>query len=261
MNEIITSTANERVKRAASLARRRNRESTGWYLAEGPHVVDEALRTGGVVEVFRTPDSPVILTPGVRETLVAPHVLAKLSDARTPQGVVAVVQRRPATLDDVVGRGVLVVVDRVADPGNAGTLVRTVDAFGCAGLVLTAGSVDPWNPKAVRAAAGSTPRVALVTGVDGAAVAAACRRAGQPLIGLDARAPGHLEAALPPDPATPVALVLGSEAHGLSSDLADRLDRRAAIAAGGPAESLNLAAAAAVATYVATRGRAPGGAA
>jgi len=251
--ESITSVRNPRIRSAAALSRRRERRATGRHLVEGRNAVGEALAEGLVEEVFVTADlaDDVPVPHDVPVHVVPDHVLERLADAATPQGIVAVARTRSATLDDVVGEGLLVVLHEVADPGNAGTIIRTADAAGAAGVVLTAGSVDPFGPKSVRAAVGSTYHLPLVVDVDLADVAAACRAAGQPLLGLDAhgeRSVFDLAAATPP-----LALLLGNEAHGLPRDAADALDGVVAIPRWGRAESLNVAAAAAVAVYAAAR--------
>lgn len=249
--EPITSVRNPRIREVAALTRRRDRVRTGRHLVEGPNAVGEALDAGVVEEVFGTEDALADLTvpADTRVQPVSEHVLERLADATTPQGVVAVAVSRTATLDVVVGTGLLVVLHEVADPGNAGTIVRTADAAGAAGVVFTRGSVDPFGPKAVRAAVGSTYHLPLVVDVDLDELATACRGAGQPLLGLDAaatRSVFELSNAVPP-----LALVLGNEAHGLPADAAGLLDDVVAIPRWGRAESLNVAAAAAVAVYAA----------
>jgi len=135
------------------------------------------------------------------------------------------------------------VLHEVADPGNAGTIVRTADAAGATAVVLTSGSVDPFSPKAVRATTGSLYHLPLVLDVALAEVAAACRAAGQPLLGLDATGPRSVFDLARSAP--PLALVLGNEAHGLDPGAEDVLDGTVAIPRWGRAESLNVAAAAA----------------
>jgi RNA methyltransferase, TrmH family len=251
--EPITSTSNARIREFASLSRARTRRDLGLHLVEGPNAVREALAAGVVTEVFVTSHAPVIEVPdGVAVTSVTEAVLAKLADATSPQGVVAVARTRPTDLGEVVGAGLLVVLHEVADPGNAGTILRTADAAGAAGVVLTAGSVDPYSPKAVRSAAGSSYHLPIVTGVTLADVATACRAAGQRVLGLDALATDEvrtLETA-----GSPLALVLGNEAHGLPTDSHPHLDGLVAVPIHGRAESLNVAAAAAIAIYAAARG-------
>ncbi|GGI07482.1 TrmH family RNA methyltransferase [Egicoccus halophilus] len=251
--EPITSVRNPRVRDAAALTRRRERRTTGRHLVEGPNAVGEALAAGVVEEVFVTRRlvDELAVSDGVALHLVEDHVLERLADAATPQGVVAVARTATAALDEVVGHGVLVVLHEIADPGNAGTILRTADAAGADAVVFTAGSVDPFGPKAVRAAVGSTYHLPLVTDVALDEVAAACRTSGQPLLGLDAAGPRSVfdlsEAAVP------LALVLGNEAHGLPDTAAARLDDVVAIPRWGRAESLNVAAAAAIAIYAAAR--------
>lgn len=260
---MITSTANPRVKAIAALARRKHRDAEGRYLVEGTRAVADLLDTGDVEEVLAVPDLDRALcerveAAGVTLTTVTEAVLAKVADAATPQGVVAVVRQRRAALGDVVGRGFLVVLHEVADPGNAGTAIRTATAAGAAGVVLTAGSVDPWNPKAVRASAGTVARQAVVVGVGVAEVTAACRAAEQRVVALDAGGARtiHDRDVL----ASPVALLFGNEAHGLPADVLVEVDEVVAVPMVGPVGSLNLAATVAVAAYAAaTAGAVPEG--
>lgn len=248
----ITSVRNDRVKAVVALHRKKERDATDRYLVEGPNAVGEALIDEVVEELYVTDDlADRYLDLEVPVTVVAEHVMERLSDARTPQGVVAVARRVRAPLEDVVGHGFLVVLHEAADPGNAGAIIRTADAAGAAGVVLTTGSVDPWNPKAVRAAAGSLTHLDLVVDVDTEDVIDACRAAGQRVIGLDAG--GHVDIDDPDATAPPVALVFGAEAHGLPDAVLDRLDLVVAVPRYGRAESLNLAAAVAVTTFAVAR--------
>jgi RNA methyltransferase, TrmH family len=254
VEQVITSVRNDRVRDAAALSRRKVRRERGLHLVEGPNAVAEALAAGVVVELFAT--EAVAWTLEVPADLpvrvVADHVLDRLADATTPQGLVGVARTRPAALDAVVGHGLLVVLYEVADPGNAGTIVRTADAAGAAAVVATAGSVDLFSPKAIRAAVGSTYHLPLVVDVPFDAVVASCRASGQPLVGLDADGDASVFD-LETQPA-PLGLVLGNEAHGLPAAAAALLDSLVAIPRWGRAESLNVAAAAAVSLYAAARG-------
>jgi TrmH family RNA methyltransferase len=252
MSEPITSVRNPRVQAAAALARRRERRATGRHLVEGPNAVAEAVRAGVVDEIFVTATAAADLDAGPATVHEVPdHVLARLADATSPQGIVAVARTVTAALGDVVGHGLLVVLHQVADPGNVGTILRTADAAGAAGVVLTAGSADPFGPKSIRAAVGSTYHLDVVVDADIEALAAAARAAGQPLLGLAADGEHSVFdlASRPP----PLALVLGNEAHGLDPDATRLLDGLVAIPRWGRAESLNVAAAAAVAVYAAAR--------
>jgi RNA methyltransferase, TrmH family len=249
----VTSVRNERVREVAKLARSRTRRERGLHLAEGPNAVAEAAAAGLVEEIFATVGTALPpCTAGLPVTWVTDEVLARIADAVTPQGLVGVVRTPEHTLDDVVGTGLLAVLHEVADPGNAGTILRTADAAGAAGVVLTSGSVDVVGPKTVRAAAGSTYHLPIVTGVSLADVVASCHAAGQRVFGLDGD--GGTDVADLEVPGGPTALVLGNEAHGLGDATIALLDGTVAVPIHGRAESLNVAAAAAVALYAAARG-------
>jgi RNA methyltransferase, TrmH family len=254
MDDVITSVRNDRVRAAAALARRKERRARGRHLVEGPNAVTEALAAGVVEEVFVTAEAASHLDRAGdrRIRVVAEHVLERLADAATPQGIVAVARTPVVPLEQVVGEGLLVVLHEVADPGNAGTIVRTADAVGAAAVVATAGSVDLFSPKAIRAAAGSTYHLPLVVEAGLAEVARACRAVGQPLLGLDAA--GDVPVFDLETRPAPLTLVLGNEAHGLPAAAVSLLDGTVAIPRWGRAESLNVAAAAAVALYAAARG-------
>lgn len=254
--ETVTSTRNARVKAAAALTRRRERRATGRHLVEGPHAVTEALAAGAVETVFATPEALEDLgqlPTGVEVVVVADHVLAHLADTTTPQGVVAVAGDVTVGLEALPPEGLVVVLDRLADPGNVGGIVRTADAAGASAVVCTEGTADVLGPKAVRAAVGSTYHLPLVVGCDLAALAGVARGQGRRLLGLDAGADTSvLELAGEHDP---LVLVLGNEAHGLDAEARDVLDDVVSVPMRGAAESLNVAAAAAVAIYAAAPGR------
>ncbi len=247
----ITSTKSARVRAVVALHRPRGRRDAGRYLVEGQHPVAEAFADGVVEDIYVTAEGPWDIAWSDIATFVSPHVMAKMSDATTAQGVIAVARWSPASLDDVVGRGWLLVCENMGDPGNLGTTIRTADALGAAGVVVTAGSVDPTNPKVVRASAGSLTHVPIVTGVTVEEIAAACRAAGQRLVGLA----GEGEQAIDADGLLrgPVAIIAGSEAHGLSMEARAVVDALAHVPQPGRAESLNVAAATAIAAWVASR--------
>jgi len=252
--EPITSTRNPRVRELAALHRRRERRDRAQHLVEGPNAVLAALAAGVVEELWATEEAlaGLELPSGAPLVQVAEHVLERVADAKTPQGIIALARTPSVSLAEVVGRGLLVVLDAVADPGNVGTIVRTADAAGATAVVVTEGSADVFAPKTVRAAAGSTYHLPIVTDVALAEVVDACHAADQPVLGLDGSGERSVEY-LEGNHAA-VALVLGNEAHGLPEATRASLDGRVAIALRGRAESLNVAAAAAIAIYAAARG-------
>jgi RNA methyltransferase, TrmH family len=219
---LITSATNPTLKLVRKLlAQRRKRDELGLFVAEGEDLVD-AAREAGI--------EPVELL--VAGETVAPELLAELSTLAHPARVVGIF--RAGDLPSGA-REVTLALWRVGDPGNVGTLLRTADAFGAA-VALTAGCADPLAPKALRASAGAVFRVPLV-GLDevrGRRIALVAH-GGTPLHELDLSGP--------------VVFLLGSEREGLPEELVAQSNERATIPLPGAAESLNVAAAGAVALY------------
>lgn len=222
---MITSPRNETLKLVRKLHSRRWRDKLGLFVAEGEDLVDAAVAAG--VE-------PVELL--VAGETVAPELLASVSTLPHPARVVAVFRREdlPAGPARPVGLSVW----RVADPGNVGTLIRTADAFG-ASVELSEGTADPTGPKALRASAGALFRVPLgpAEGVRVGLVA----RGGRPLSEVELSAP--------------TVFLLGAERGGLSTEVQRTCDELVTIPTPGPAESLNVAAAGAIALYEWSRRR------
>jgi RNA methyltransferase, TrmH family len=263
---LITSTANAAVKAARKLARSHGREPGGAFLVEGPQSVREAVR-GGLLQLFVTDEAEsrqaeviaAARAAGAEILPVSPAVLASLATTVTPQGLVGVARLPAAGLDSVLDRaGLVVVCHEIRDPGNLGTVIRTADAAGADAVLLTGDSVDARNPKAVRASAGSLFHLPVVAPCGWDDVVNGCRVRGVRLVAADARGgTGHTDA----DLSAPVALVLGNEAWGLPATVLGDCDAVVAVAMhpggragyGGAAESLNLAATAAVVLFEAVR--------
>jgi TrmH family RNA methyltransferase len=261
---VITSARNPAVIAARKLARGHARARSGRFLVEGAQSLSAAIAAGArPLTVFATPDAArehrellaAAATAGAELRVVTPRLLADLAQALAPQGLVAVLGSVVRSIDDVDGglprspRMVCVLVE-VSDPGNAGTVLRAADAFGADALATTTGSVDLESPKAVRASAGSLFHLPVVAGADWPRLAGALRERGLALIGADP----HAEATIDEVPLElPCALVLGNEAHGLPERVRADLHHLARLPQYGRAESLNLAAAAAVLLYACAR--------
>lgn len=235
-----------------SLARRKGREETGLFLLEGPRLLGELLG-GGVLpeQVLHTEaasDDERIAAllercraAGVPVDAVSERRLAELADTVTPQGLLAVA-RIPRGGWKSAGVPRLLVLDAVQDPGNLGTLARTAEAMGLGGILCLPGTVDPWNAKAVRAAAGSTLRVPVLS-VSWEETEAHLRSDGIPLWAADAEG----EPVRRSDPApTRLALALGNEARGVSEPVRTAAARMVAVPMAGRVESLNVAVAGAI---------------
>lgn len=209
----------------------------------------EAFATGTVVEVFHVGSSRELLArvgAEVRVTAVDERVMARLSDAATPPGILAVV-RTPDTTLPPGPHGSLLVLDGVGDPGNVGTLIRTAAAFGAD--VVSIGGADPFGPKAVRASAGACYHARIHRPEASTALAPVVRGGGRAVLGLAADGDRTLDAAARDIPEIGVALVVGSEPHGLSDGVRAALDGLVRIPMAAGVESLNVGAAGAIAMH------------
>lgn len=222
------------------------RAQTGEFLAEGPQAVREALAVGAVLEVFATVAFDDWRVDGVVWSTVSEDELADIADAVTPQGIVARCRNvvRPLSALPTGSRLVAVGVD-VRDPGNAGSIIRAADAAGADAVVFAGDSVDPLNPKAVRATVGSLFHLPVLVERDVAGALSALQASGLTLLAADA---GGETSLFDAELSAPSAWLFGNEAHGLG-DVAALADTRVAIPIYGKAESLNLATAAAVCLY------------
>lgn len=260
----VLSARNPRLVELRRLSGRRSaRADAGRFVIDGPRLVTEALTAGIVLHDVFVPtdavDAPTVLAlvelldaAGVPVHLVAPDVFAGVASTEAPQPAIAVATPPAWRLDDVVRADALLVLVDVADPGNAGTLVRVAEAAGIGGVVACGRGVEWWNPKVVRAAAGSLFRVPVAEAPDAAAL-------------LDQLAAGGiatlatvLDDAVPytaVDLVGPVAIVLGSEAHGLAPEVVARATHRIHIPMLGAVESLNVAMAGAVCAFELARCR------
>lgn len=245
---------------AHRLLRRRNRGSEGRFLVEGAQAVREAISHGTVHELFvtdraayRHPD--LVEACGARVSSITERAAAGLSETATPQGIVAVCTTlgQPAA-DALRGTRLVAVLVGVADPGNAGTVIRVADAAGAGAVLFTADAVDPHNGKCVRASTGSVFHLALGIERDPHRAIAACRQAGLQVLAADPRTGRNLDDLVDAGTlAAPTAWLFGSEAHGLDGDLLAAADHAVAIPLYGRAESLNLATAAAICLYASAR--------
>jgi TrmH family RNA methyltransferase len=247
----------------ADLTTRAGRERHGLYLLEGPRAIEDALARGakltwlvadgvGEREVERwlaaglVPEASALYRAAEGE-------LARLADTTTPQGVLAVGELPAEGLEALpeVGGEVVLLVDGVQDPGNLGTLLRTLAAVGGAAAICCKGTVDPFNPKALRGSAGTTLWLAVARGVERRAAADWCAERGMAIVALAAGGVDLFGGRSPagPLPAGPLALAVGGEAAGLSPEIL----AAAAVVAGIPmdpgVESLSAAVAGSIALY------------
>ena len=256
--EVIASARNPLLKDVRRAVASGSATPSGLLVAEGFHLLDEALRSGSEIEA-------VLVSEHAREglesrrdgagalrTIVLNDALFRsVASTEATQGVITLVRPPRWTLEQIVsGDTLALVLDRVQDPGNAGAMLRACEAFGGTGAVFLKGSVDPYNPKCLRASAGSIFRLPLVSAPDHSALLDAIRIRGLTLYALT---PGEGSILAACDLARPCVIVIGSESHGVSPELctvacALRIPTTAV-------ESLNAAMAASVALYEAARQR------
>jgi TrmH family RNA methyltransferase len=243
------------VTAAVKLHRHVGRRRAARFLAEGPNLVEAALRRGLVSEVFATEVASArfaALLSDVPVHLVTDRAAKALSETVTPVGLVAVCSVPEITLSDVLAdspRLVAVAVE-ISEPGNAGTMVRIADAMGANAVVLAGNSVDPYDGKCLRASAGSIFSIPVVAETDSAAVVSGLIDAGLQVLATTIDGEISLDDA---DLTPSTAWLFGPEAHGLSPALAASATRRVQIPMPGGAESLNVASAAAICLYQSAR--------
>ena len=240
------------------LSRRSAREAERAFVVEGAKVLSEALDAGVAIE-------SVYLAAGASEEVasraydagarifeLAPGVLERVAGTVTPQPVMAVVPFVDRPLADLRGANLSVVAVDVRDPGNAGTILRSAEAAGADGVLCCEGSVDVYNPKTVRASAGSLFHVPVVAGGDPVEVLQTMASWGVRRLATsvtDGRDYSEV------DLTGPIAFVLGNEANGLAPELDELVDERVTIPMAGRSESLNVGMAAAVLCFEAARQR------
>ena len=292
--ELITSVNNQRVKEVANLKQKKYRTESGTFFAEGLRAVQEAVQYADVTELFYTEAGRLdeVLKAagnvpadtkeksenkknanhnnagtakkrneaanGIRMYQVDEKVMAKLSDTKAPQGVLAVIrtpeqnlrQLRPGTASD--NNAPVIILDRVQDPGNLGTIIRTADAVGALGLILLEGCVDAYSPKVVRASMGSLFHLPVVQDVTAEEALTWCYRNGyEPA----ATALKNAQNVYKADISKKMAFLFGNEANGVAEELQAAAETRLFIPMAGLAESMNVAMAAGIILFEGLRQR------
>ncbi|MFA7068521.1 MAG: RNA methyltransferase [Acidaminococcaceae bacterium] len=247
----IISAQNPLVKAAAELKMKKYRTQREEFLVEGVRSVQEVLTSGwGIIEVFFADAigtetvAAMFASSNVPCYHVSQAIIERLTDTKTPQGIVAVVKMQNTTITDLAGlSGLLLVLDEVRDPGNVGTIIRTADAAGACGVVLLQDCADVYSPKVVRATMGSIFHLPIVIDVDKAKFCQWCAQENWSLwvssleggtdiydIAWEAK----------------VAVTMGNEANGASAQMLKAAGKKVYIPMQGKAESLNVAIAAGV---------------
>jgi len=242
---LLTSTQNPVIKEIRRAIAHGGLTHDGFCVTEGPRLLEEAVRSGCEIG-FVLSAGRAVTAPGVRVIEVTEAVLRSISATETPQGIMALVRPPSWTVEQVTaGQSLVVVLDGIQEPGNAGAILRAAEAFSATGAVFLKGSVNPYNPKCVRASAGSIFRLPLVYGVEN----------------LDSLGQLALYAALPEGATvlneanlrSPCGIIIGSEGRGVRPEIARRATALRIPTSG--VESLNAAVAAGIVGYEARRQR------
>ncbi len=254
---LITSSSNERIKHARRVRDGRERD---WIFVEGERLVAECVASGLKVEscfaLEEPPPSQAALLAGLQCSVfhLSEPVMDSLSDTISTQGLIVIAERPWPGPDRVFGaeNPLIVGLDRVQDPGNVGTLLRTAEAAGASGIMSFQGSADAYSPKTLRSAMGSAFRLPIVADVSGAGAVSACRAKGIRCVA----ACGDGEVRYDDyDWRQPTMLILGNEGRGVEPELALLCDVRVSIPLHSSVESLNVAAAGAAILFEAARQR------
>jgi RNA methyltransferase, TrmH family len=264
---LISSAANPVSKRMRLLADRRHRRREAAFVVEGIQPVSQAVAAGAEIEslvvapelLTRSPGGSLAAamvaaqeSRGIRVTRMTAELFTRLSSRDGPSGLAAIVRGRPAGLASLrVPAGALfVALHGIANPGNLGTIIRTADAAGAAGVVLLGSSTDPFDPAAVKASMGALFSVPVAHEPDVTAFLSWAQQAGVAVITTSGQAADSFWDTRFPRPA---AFLLGAEGPGLPAGILARGDLAVRIPMVGTAESLNLAVAASLLLYEAQR--------
>ncbi|MBR6472458.1 MAG: RNA methyltransferase [Firmicutes bacterium] len=252
----ISSKDNKVFRHALNLKKKKYRDQYGEYLIEGPNLINEALKEGAVIEaVFVRPDFDEMRPDGevlerdelrAKVFLLAGDLFKALSDTETPQGLIAVVRKPEYPRPELKEGDNVIILDRLQDPGNIGTVLRTADAAGFALAVFIKGTADPFSPKVVRSAAGSLLRVPVYFAENAEEAAELMRSMGKKLVttAMDAELSVY-----DCDISRDCAIVIGNEGNGVDPELIRRADLRIKIPMQGGTESLNASVAAGILMY------------
>ena len=250
----LTSRDNTHIKQVVKLQKSaRYRRETGLFAAEGLRVCEDAMRSGAVIQALFVTEASLQKSGGTGERLCAyaktvyllsDRLFAQISDTQTPQGVLGVIKTldKSAVFDTINNGGKFLVLDNVQDPNNLGTVLRTAEAFGVSGVVMSADCCDAYNPKVVRGSMGAVFRLPLLTVSELAAWLGRYPRLQTYAAVVDSHAQRVTEISF----SEPCAVVIGNEGNGIRHDIIKACRHTMTIPMNGKAESLNASVAAAI---------------
>ena len=258
---MITSVSNPQVKRIIRLNQNKKaRREEGLFTAEGLKMFFEApadqIEKVYISEELQENEKILEKTAGygLPSETVSGQVFAKMSDTKTPQGVLTLLRKKEWDETDILDREnpCIVILEDLQDPGNAGTIIRTAEGAGVSGVFLTRGCVDVWSPKVIRSTMGSIYRMPVICDVDLKDLFKGLRERGIRSMAAHLKGKADYDRA---DLTAGTAFLIGNEANGLSEEAAEEADLLVRIPMEGKVESLNAAMAAGILMYEAARQR------
>lgn len=254
--ELITSLTNAKVKMAISLQQKKYRDKNKLFLLEGIRNAEMMIAKNVEISMCFVTAKAINNERAklLLEKLTCPcyevpeHIYQKISDTQTPQGLMLIIPRHTLELTDIAKReGLYLILDRLQDPGNIGTLIRTADAMGVKAIICLNGTADIYSPKVVRSAMGSLFNLPIITKLSEENLINYCQQQNLSLYAtaLDDTAKASWDIAYPKS----CAVILGNEANGVSNNLLEKCKAKVYIPMLGDAESLNVANAGAMIMY------------
>lgn len=250
----IESVKNERVKAWKKLHTRKGREKAGLFLIEGFHLVEEAMKAGVDMEAILIKEGVSLsFSAEINGDMIVVNeaVLNVLSETKTPQGVMAVCRMKKGENMPRLNEGIFLLVDRVQDPGNLGTMIRTADSAGATAIVLGEGTVDLYNDKVIRSSQGSLFHLPIYRGKNLLDVIDELKQNQIPVYGTALQGASRYEQI---EKQQSFALLVGNEGEGVSEELLQATDQNIYIPIYGKAESLNVAVATGILLYSLRKG-------
>lgn len=241
---IIQSRQNPKIKVVRSLLTVKGRKASGFHLIEGTRLVQDAYSSGAIIEeLFLSEEYENQDWPGIPVSRVSKDVLESITDSKTPQGIAAVIRTPNSQPPETYQGSFLLLLDGIQDPGNLGTILRSADAFGVHGVFLSSDCTDPYSPKALRSAMGSTYHLPVWKGEAEPALHNMVTEGFLPIC-------GHLQGDdVLPETMKKVVLIIGNEGNGVRDSIS-RNCIRYKLPMSGKAESLNASVAASILMYV-----------
>lgn len=242
----ITSLENNQVKKIASLNKKKYRDEYKLFFVEGMKSVKEAINFNWDIECIIYSPEMIDYDLGIEGIKVSKEILCKISDTVTPQGIIAVCKIKDNEIEILKGKKRVLFLDKVQDPGNVGTIIRTADAFGFDGIVLAKECADPYSPKVVRSTMGSIFHIPIVRDVN----ATELKRLDMKIYSSSLEASKNIKDIKLEENAI---LVIGNEGNGITEETKKITDEFIKIEMSGNAESLNASIAAGILMYEFTK--------